>query len=371
MSKKHRVFILAGMGLLLLLVSSVSSQIIYGQQAFGKIGGIYSHWSLDDGKNTTEINQYALPLTGYMPLGENTEAYVYLANSSNTLTESREDYTLSGLGDVRFQLNRSFAEDKYVVSVGVNLPTGKKNLTLDEELPVLQMLSQNYLTFPLRRFGEGLGFNLLFGTAFLLGELRCGTGIAYQYTGSYEPYENSASYNPGDFISINAGADWNNEKTSFAGDIIYTTYTDDKSGDRKIYKQSDQVNIRLKTTHRTPSLTFHSQLEYFRRGEYTFYNPQEERRVYGNELFFYLDASHHSPDGWDLAPLMELKLVGANDDASMGGAHVLGLGAMLGRLFTPQVSGGISGTYYTGSADDGDISISGLQVNVHITARVQ
>ena len=62
-----------------------------------------------------------------------------------------------------------------------------------------------------------------------------------------------------------------------------------------------------------------------------------------------------------------MKVIGGND-RGLEGSTVFGIGAGLSRLLSESVnaSGGL--TYYTGSADGGNIDLTGLQVTFGLTA---
>jgi hypothetical protein len=368
--KNHRF---AFYGLLLAgsmaVTTPVYGQIIYGRPAYADMQAQYSHWSLQDKEDgtTTTINQFTVPLTGFIPLEDNFEALVFIATSSNTLSSEGDDYNLSGLGDVRFQVNRSFNDDQFLVSLGINLPTGKKKLTQDEEQPVLQMLSQNYLSFPMRRFGEGFGFNLLVGGARMLGSLRGGFGVKYQYTGKYQPYEGSGDYDPGDLVSVNAGLDWQGEKTVISGDAVFTAYFKDKLDGVEIFKQSNQLDLRMNARYTTESYSLQGQVGYLLRGRNVLYT--EELKIYGNEFWINAGMTRRFQQDWRVTPSVELRLIGANDEG-FGGSSILGFGGVVGKTFGGQIALIFGGTYYIGSVDDGAYDLTGLQLRAGLTANL-
>jgi hypothetical protein len=350
-----------------LTMSSTYGQIVYGRPAAGGVQVVFSHWSLK-GDTTTEIDQFTVPITGFLPIRDNLEANVYVASSSNTLSLTDSNLSLSGLGDVRLQVNRSFSDDRLLVSVGANLPTGKKKLTRDEELPVLQLLSQNILSFSMRRFGEGFGFNLLLGGAQMIGGMRCGAGVMYQFNGKYEPYQGSGDYDPGDFISVNAGADWQQENTTVAGDAVFTTYFKDKVNGAEVFKQSTQLDLQLRAAYDTDTYGVHGRIGYLLRGRNTL--PEVDMKIFGNEFSAIFDLTRRFGQGWSIAPTAEVKLVGTSDRDSLefGSSSILGFGANLGRTLGQQVALNVGGRYYFGNADDGNIDLSGFQLMAGLTA---
>jgi hypothetical protein len=350
----------------LLPLTPVHSQIMYGRPTSGDVHVLFSHWSLK-GDTTREIDQFTVPFTGFVPIQDNLEMLVYLVSSSNTLTEADVDHSLSGLGDVRLQVNRSFSDDHFLASVGFNLPTGKKKLTLGEEMLVLEKLSQNYLSFPMRRFGEGFGFNVLIGGAQMMGALRCGAGVMYQYNGKYEPYQGSGDYDPGDFISVNGGADWQREKVTVFGDVIFTSYFKDKLNGAEVFKQSTQLDLRLGAGYDGPNYGVNGQIGYVLRGRNAFYNPVRDERIFGNEFRANVNLTRRFEQGWSITPSGELKLVGPTD-SGFGSCTIFGFGGSVGRTFGKQLALNIGGKYFLGNADDNAIDLSGFQLAAGLTA---
>ena len=365
-------FIIIGLVIFLVALSPVYGQIEYGRPASGGAQFFYSHWSLEDSNGTTEINQLTIPVKGFIPIRDNLEALFYVAHSSNDFEYSNAESSLSGLGDARLQLNRSFSDDQLLLSVGVNLPSGKKKLNRDEELPVLRVLSQNYLSFPMRRFGKGFGFNVLLGGAQMLGELRCGAGIMYQHNGSYSPYQDTGKYDPGDFISVNAGADWQKEAMTFTFNAVFTTYADDQFEGNKVFAQSTQFGLNLAAAHDGQDYDVGAGIGYLLRGRNTFYDPDKgdrEGHVFGNEFEIRGYLTRHLQQSWYVTPSAELKLVGAND-LGFGSSTIFGFGAGVGRTFSEQVGINFGGKYFIGNADGGAIDLTGFQLTASLTANL-
>ena len=352
------------------IASQVTGQIVYGRPASGGVQVAYSQWTLKDDNGTTKIGQLSAPLRGFLPISDNFEGLIYLSASSNSLDVSGVDSKLSGLSNMRMQFNRSFSEDRYVLSCGLNLPTGKKQLTAGEEVPVLQMLTQNYLDFPMHRFGEGFGFNVLAGTARMVGQFKCGGGIAYQYTGQYKPYEGSGDYDPGDVVSFNAGADWQQDRLTISGNVFYAFYGADKAGGKETFKQSTQLNLSLSATHTGDDFRGTASLAYLMRGRNTLYTGTENSlKIYGDEFHVRGVARWTLGQQWFLAPSMQMRLIGENDEG-FGSSTIFGLGGAVGRSFGEQIdiTGGVK--YFTGQTDGGDIDLSGLQIRAGLTAKL-
>ena len=346
-------------------------QIIYGQPTTGDLRTVYSHWKMEDNGVTTEINQFMIPVSGFVPLGENFEGRFYIVNAGNKLKYSDNDYSLNGLGDLRMQISRSFSDDRLLASVGVSLPTGKKELDFSEEWLVLQNLSYNYLDFPVRRLGEGLGLNLLLGAATMWETVRVGGSVEFQYNGEYKPYESGQDYKPGNQFSIGAGADTKIGTVTYNAGITYTVYSDDKLDDNKTFRQSEQVDLRFGGVYESDRYGFSSGLRYLFRGRNKRYNPDgsalEQLKAYGNEFTINGRFTYHPQKEWYLAPVVDLRLIAANE-YELDNAKVFGFGSDFGRNIGESVNLSLGFKYYTGSADGGDIDLTGYQLSAGLTA---
>ena len=352
-------------GVIFLAISPSYGQIIYGQPAAGSLQTIYSHWSLKNDSTTTKINQFTIPVNGFIPLGDNFETQVYVAGSSNDFSRPGNDYSLSGLSDFRIQASHSFSNDRFLMSLGLNLPTGKKELDQTKERAIIDLLSENYLAFPLRRFGEGFGFNLLLGGATMLGAMRCGGGVMYQYNGSYTPYTNDENYKPGDFFSVNANANMKFGKTTLTTDVIYTNYASDKQDEDKIFRQSPQLDLRLGANYDEPSYGIAGNARYLIRGRHTSYDVVtgailSQLKIYGNEFSINGMFLYHPGEKWSLGPILEFRLTADNEEG-LGNSSLFGAGAAYTRRLGSSLVFDLGFRYYSGSADGGNIDLSGLQ----------
>lgn len=371
MSAKHTLvlttllFVLAG-------GSTARGQIVYGQPTAGNIEAVYNSWTLDEDGTETTVSQFMIPVTGFVPLQEDFELSFYAANSSNNLEAAGQEYTLNGLSDVRLQVNHSFSEDHILLSAVVNLPTGKKELDFSEEWQVLQALSTNYLSFPMQRFGEGFGFSLLLGGAAMLGEnIRGGAGVMYQYVGSYKPYEGFGDYNPGDLFSVNAGADLEQGSTVWSLDAIYTRYTTDQVNDISSFKQTPQLDMRFSVQNSGEKIGLSGLLRYVLRGDNKIFSPEGEEltplKLYGDEFTVAGALTWMFKPEWYLRPAADIRTVAGND-IDFDNSTIIGLGAGLSKDLGDNMK--VEGGYklYTGSADGGEIDLSGYQITFGLTA---
>ena len=360
------------------IASSAEAQIVYGQPSSGGTNITYTHWKIDpDGGDQTTINQFVIPISGFIPLQDNLEMRFQAAQASHSATIGGDDSKLSGLTDIRLQMNKSFSNDRFLASFGINLPSGKRKLNFDEELNVMGLLSENYLIFPVRQLGEGFGFNMLFGGATSSGNARLGATAMFQYNGKYTPYDGGGKYDPGEMFSLSASADTKSDKAMYSANAIFSVFTDDKLDGEKARKSSTQLDFLAGMQFPGQTMSFFGNVRVLLRGRNTTYNPDEsiseQLRLYGNEFTIGAGLRYHPDKLWSLTPSVELRTIGANeyetDDALyLDGSMIFGLGAAFARNLGQDVNGTLGFKYYSGSANGGDISLSGYQLTVGLRA---
>ena len=369
----NRMLQTAALGVLILALTSMPAfgQIIYGQPTAGSINLEYVSWTIDGDDGSVDISQLALPLSGFIPIQDNLEMRFSVANMSSSIEYGSEEYDLSGLNDMRLQLNKSLAEDRLLLSVGFNLPTGKKELTLDEEYPVLQVLSRSYLEFPIRSLGGGLGLNFTAGGAAMAGEARLGLAFSFQLNGSYSPYEDYDDYDPGDQMSVIAGVDLPKGQHNFSAQAIFTGYTQDLVDGDKVFKQGDQFDFRMTDRFASENFAVEAIVGALFRGENKRYDSTEkvieQLKLYGNEFYLFGGVTWMPAPKWSVTPSLQFRAIG-EDDTDFESSSLFGLGGSIGRQLSEKAGLNVGLTYYTGSADGGDLDISGLRFSVGLSS---
>jgi len=155
---------------------------------------------------------------------------------------------LQGMTDVQLGLSYHVEALSSVLNVGVNIPSGQKELDQDE-FQTSHLASLYHFDLRTPNFGQGLNVSAgwtwakPFGPAFVLG-----LGAAYQYRGSYKPVKGMVyDYDPGDEILATAGFDVKlNETSSFSFDVIFTSYSTDMIGEEKAFASGKKIVANVK-----------------------------------------------------------------------------------------------------------------------------
>ncbi len=201
------------------------------------IGALYQSYTEDD----STLSEVSIPLAVSVPLGRNLGVSLIAsqASASGDAVES-----LSGVSDAQVGLSyyQQIGQGSVVVSLGVNLPSGKSELT-PQEFETAIFLSQHFYNFRVSGFGQGFNVSPGVVVAFPVSENAVfGVGASYQLKGAYTPIEGMDDYDPGDEILLTGGFDYRaGPTTNFSADVTYTIYGSDTFGDADVFSAGDKV----------------------------------------------------------------------------------------------------------------------------------
>ncbi|MBN2183976.1 MAG: hypothetical protein JW746_01480 [Candidatus Krumholzibacteriota bacterium] len=353
--------------ILSVLASSAESQIVYQQPGSSILKFHYNRWTLDDPSGTENIIlQRTVIFSGFLPLRDNFEARYYIAQGYNNLDYGSGETDISGLSDLRIQMSHSFVKDQILLSAGVNLPTGKRELDPVTDRAIIEFLSFDFLSLPMRRYGEGLGFNLQAGGAKEAGRFKYGLSAVYDYCGKYEPYSDGGDYDPGDAISANATAAATIRKIDYSGDIGFSVFGTDQLDGDNIYKQGPQFNARLMAVYPADKYSATFGIRMILRGRNKRYSVTDgvidsQLKKYGDEFDSFLRIAYNVGKGSQLAGLVGMRQILTSEEY-LGKSSIYHFGADFNKSFSERFSLDLGLIYHTGSTDYDDIDIRGIQV---------
>lgn len=286
---RHICILAAGIALAGLAAAEARGQIIHGQRPQVSQSLTYMSWQIS-GKEDYTIAQWFIPVSVSTPIVENLELAV-----SSGVSRSEADWDISGddingLVDSRIQLAASFFEDQVILSGGVSLPTGKTELTPTQQ-KLLGFLTSDFLNFPVKNPGEGLGVFGEIGFAIPVGSWVFGAAGAAFVPGEYNPYDTELSYKPGTRIIGTLGLERGWEKHHFIGaDAVVVVSADDEADGKPIFRDGTQLDLRLTGRVAIGTGSIEAGVRYILRGE--------DRRV--SEDHTTLVRETHNNNGNDL-----------------------------------------------------------------------
>lgn len=202
--------------------------------------GGYQYWQAVDDK----VSQFSIPVTFALPLGD--QLYVKVSTSpAFSQAQVGSSNSLSGLSDTRISGSYTFPNERFLLTFGANLPSGKNNLNT-EELSVANLLSLHALNFSVPILGQGFDAGGGIVMAQPVGLAVVGIGAGYLYRGAYNPFESvDMTYNPGDEWSASVGLDVPlSRRISWYLDLVYTTYSEDRSDGLSVFRAGNRFSAK-------------------------------------------------------------------------------------------------------------------------------
>jgi len=358
---------------LLFINQPLEGQIVFGQPPSGEIKFIYQSWSVEDTLGITmDLNQWVLPVYGFVPLKDNFELIFSssTAGTNQTFEAGGAESSLTGLNDTRIGAYGSFWEDRVLLGLGLNLPTGKKALT-NEEIGIADFLTETFFNFPVKNYGEGFGINLEAGYARDYGVYTYGLGVGYSLKTSYEPLQGTDNYKPGNMFRAGAYGSVESEPFLARLSLVYNVFANDKLDGTPVFKDGDILDGRFEFNYSQDKFSALAGIRGIIRGKDKRLNEgvleTEPEKSHGTETRIYGRATYLVNLRLGLTALLDYKDVGANgfpesDVRSFGSSNYFGIGFGGNTLIAKMIRGYAEFEYFTGSADGGNLDLTGWQI---------
>jgi hypothetical protein len=169
----------------------------------------YRSLSFDPGLGTSSVSQLAVPIGVLIPLGPRLTVDIGTRFATTTRTNpGNTSFTLSGLTDLQARAVYQVVPNYVMFTASTNVPTGKVELTCEEELQVASLIASDLIPFPVSNYGSG--FNVTSGVAVAVpvAGFAVGAGGSYRYSGEYSPLACSDStYRAGGEVKLRFGVD--------------------------------------------------------------------------------------------------------------------------------------------------------------------
>ena len=203
-------------------------------------GIVFQNWRIDGVED--RIIEGTMPISVIWPINENSSIQLMHSPAVSRFGNIQ----LSGMSDT--WLHGSYiANDRYVFSAGMGLPTGKSRLTTSE-MTLLNLLSRNTFRFMLPIYGQG--FTLTLGTATAIpvsDKFVAGVGLNYVMRSPYYFQDAlDSKFNPGDQFAFTAGLDHQTlDNLRLIADIIITYFTNDKLEKIEVYGAATRITGKI------------------------------------------------------------------------------------------------------------------------------
>jgi hypothetical protein len=176
--------------------------------------------------------QLALPVFVTIPVSERLNFDIGTAFTRTRVTTDGVPSEISGLTDTQLRGNLTLGSDFVVLTAGLNLPTGKSSVTVDQ-FRAAGLIGNDFLAFPISTMGTGLAFTGGVALARPFGDWNLGAGGAVRRSAGYEPFSipgQTLRFQPGNEYRVRVGVDRAVRAGRVALGLTYSTFGKDDVG---------------------------------------------------------------------------------------------------------------------------------------------
>ena len=206
------------------------------------LGGIYERLEIDG----LSLEETSVPFSISAPFSRFVSMRLRTGGGAANVDGNN---ALSGFTDAQLGLRytRRFVDQSLSVDVTFNLPSGKKELSL-EELGTAVYLSQPFYGFQIPGFGQGFNVTPSITWAFPMSDnMVMGLVASYGFKGPFSPVANMADdFDPGDELSFGAGLDVQlSTRSTLSGDASWAFYGRDEIADDEVFEAGSKLALNL------------------------------------------------------------------------------------------------------------------------------
>ena len=188
------------------------------------------------------ISELAVPVFVSMPFGSSFTFDVGTSYTRARVTSAGTVSEINGLTDTQLRGNLTLGNDFVVLTGGVNLPTGRSSVTLDE-LAAAGRIGSDFLAFPISNMGTGLAATGGIAIARPLGDWNIGFGGAVRHSATYDPFNvpgQTLRFTPGDEYRARIGIDRGVSNGRLSLGLTYSAFGNDDAGG-SVYNTGNRV----------------------------------------------------------------------------------------------------------------------------------
>jgi hypothetical protein len=201
-----RAALFAGAALAALRPAASGAQSVFDTE--GRLAPQFVQYRFNAPANET-VSQLSLPVFVTIPVNERLSFDVGTSFARTHVTSDGAVSEISGLTDTQLRGNLTLGSDFVVLTAGLNLPTGKSAVTLDQ-FRAAGLIGNDFLAFPISSMGTGLAVTGGLALARSFGNWNLGAGGAVRRSAGYEPFDipgQSLRFQPGNEYRARVGAD--------------------------------------------------------------------------------------------------------------------------------------------------------------------
>lgn len=223
------------------LALALGAQPATAQYSLG--GGVdWLSYSFKDGLGVESAQLMMFPAALRLPVADGFAFDIYSAWAEGRVETNGDQLTLSGPVDTSVKASWQ-ATPWALVSVGVNVPTGKSGHTA-EEAAVASVLATDLLGFGEASWGTGFAVTSSVATAVAAGGFGLGVAGAYSVRGEFEPEDGSTvTYKPGSEARVRVGLDRNFGNSTLTLGGTFMNYAADQEDGMNLFQAGNRFRF--------------------------------------------------------------------------------------------------------------------------------
>ena len=220
-----------------IMLAAAMTPAAVGAQGWGdgswRVAPQFMSYEIKTGGEKTTVAEFAMPLAYIQPISS--RLTFDIATSFATVTTKIADAksTMSGLTDTQLRFNYSLGEGAFVLTAGINAPTGQYKVDT-AKVAAAGTIGNDFLSFPVSSFGNGFGGTGGVALARTMGSWNLGLGASFRKSAEFGAFKADADelrFTPADEVRVRAGLD----REAFGGRVtfglIYSSFGEDKTDD--------------------------------------------------------------------------------------------------------------------------------------------
>lgn len=193
-----------------------------------RTGPQYIRYDIGTGGSKRTISEFAFPIAVVVPFGSRLNLDLATAYASVKLSGAVDPSSINGLTDTQIRANYTLGDDRMVVTLGLNVPTGQATVEDSEELAAGQ-IGNDFFAFPISNMGTGLAGTGGVAYAQPLGAWNLGVGASFRRVAEYD-YNAETRFQPGDEYRVRVGVDRPLLTGRAALGLTYFAFGNDEAG---------------------------------------------------------------------------------------------------------------------------------------------
>jgi hypothetical protein len=202
-------------------------------------------YTLDQNGQKIKVSEMAVPVAFAIPVTTRLNFDVASAFATSTVDASGAKSTISGLTDTQLRLNYTLGEQALVLTVGVNVNSGRYKVA-EDQIAAAGQIGNDFLAFPVSSFGNGLAWTGGAGVVHTVGQWNVGLGASMRKSMEFDATD-SIHFTPANEIRARLGADREVAGGRMVLGLVYSHFGDDSclggtcGTARSTYSSGDRV----------------------------------------------------------------------------------------------------------------------------------